>query len=410
MNYTDVDDKTIKRSREQYPNDSPKNALKKLTDHFIKLFLKDMALIGNETHNIDFVRATDYIDKIKEKIQLLVEEDMAYISDDGVYFSIQAYKNSGKIYGQLLNLDSANTSEARINNDEYDKEQVHDFALWKKAKPGEPVWKFDLNGINLDGRPGWHIECSVMSEERLGLPFDIHTGGVDLIFPHHENEIAQSTAGKPLVKMSNFFMHNSHVLVNEKKMSKSLGNFYRLSDIVKENLDAAAFRLMVLQARYRSELDFTLDNLRDAKNRLINMRRSMSWIYHSGVLASRPMHGLTADFARFKNEILEALGDDLNTPKALSLIDGYTNSFNGVPASQLDIPAVEEFAGFVHELLGIDILDTTIDKSIRDLINRREDARKKGDWATADEIRQELTSKKVRVDDTEFGPIWYLER
>jgi len=224
MNYTDVDDKTIARSSDMYPEESPETALKLLTDEYKRSFLKDMQAVGNDINDIKFVSAVENIADMRNLITTLYKDGFAYIADDGVYFSIDKYRESGKKYGQLLELSELNTSQSRISNDEYDKESVHDFALWKTRKGDEPAWEFDLDGSNLLGRPGWHIECSVMSTKNLGQPFDIHTGGVDLIFPHHENEIAQSTAGQDNL-YAKFFVHNEHLLVDGKKMSKSLNNF-----------------------------------------------------------------------------------------------------------------------------------------------------------------------------------------
>ncbi len=216
MNFTDVDDKTIRRSREDYADLEPIDALKKLTTKYGNLFIEDMQKIGNDTEALSFIKAADdaTIEGMRELIKSLYEGGFAYVADDGVYFSIEAYKKSGKTYGQLVELSEANTSSERIQNDEYDKESIHDFSLWKTKKPGEPAWEFTLDGHDLTGRPGWHLECSVMSKMGLGQPFDIHTGGIDLTFPHHENEIAQSTAGQSDPTYAQVFVHNEHILVD----------------------------------------------------------------------------------------------------------------------------------------------------------------------------------------------------
>jgi cysteinyl-tRNA synthetase len=197
MNITDIDDKTVGRSRELYPGMEPKEALKKLTDGCIDSFVEDMKAVGNkvDAKDLKLVRATEHIEEMKTLIRSLHEQGFAYIADDGIYFSIKAYKESGKVYGQLSEVSASTTSQARIDNDEYDKESAHDFALWKAKKGNEPSWDFEIANEDINGRPGWHIECSTMSTAYLNQPFDIHSGGVDLIFPHHENEIAQSTAG-----------------------------------------------------------------------------------------------------------------------------------------------------------------------------------------------------------------------
>src|SRR6266542_443887 len=246
MNYTDVDDKTIRRSAET-GNADPRSALHELTNTYIDIFQQDMHKIGNDVAAITFLRATDHIDAMQDLIQRLHDKGFAYVADDGVYFSIEAYRKSGKTYGQLLEISASNTSEARVQNDEYDKESVHDFALWKKQKDGEPAWGFMLDGQDINGRPGWHVECSAMSRVGLGQPFDIHTGGIDLIFPHHANEIAQSTAGEDNPVMARFFAHNDHILVDGKKMAKSAKNFYTFEVVNKFVYEHLDFPLVIMQ-------------------------------------------------------------------------------------------------------------------------------------------------------------------
>ena len=184
MNITDVDDKTIRRSQEDDNESSPEIALKELTTKYELIFKDDIKAVGVNQDRYQFIRATDSIAAIQDLIRKLIDDGFAYITDDGIYFSITEYQKSGKKYGQLIDLDIKDSSKARINNDEYDKHSVHDFALWKLRREGEPSWSFEINGKDYFGRPGWHIECSAMSTEMLGQPFDIHTGGIDLIFPH----------------------------------------------------------------------------------------------------------------------------------------------------------------------------------------------------------------------------------
>ncbi|MDQ3123521.1 MAG: cysteine--tRNA ligase, partial [bacterium] len=174
MNFTDVDDKTIRRSREQDPGSDPLKALKTITEKYAQIFLEDMEAIGNDVNVYEFIKATDYVPQMQLLIKELLNSGIAYKTDDGIYFSITTYRERGKTYGQLLTLTVENTSEARIQNDEYDKATTHDFALWKKQKDGEPAWNFEIEGESFKGRPGWHIECSAMSKTTLGLPFDIH--------------------------------------------------------------------------------------------------------------------------------------------------------------------------------------------------------------------------------------------
>src|SRR5690606_9057256 len=295
---------------EENPTIDPKQSLGELTDRYSGVFLDDMRAIGNDVDALEFKKATDHITQMQEMVRKLLEAGIAYTADDGVYFSISAYRQKGKKYGQLLKLTEASTTEARIQNDEYDKESVHDFALWKKQKDGEPAWGFEIDGQRLDGRPGWHIECSAMSEAALGLPFDIHTGGVDLIFPHHENEIAQSTAANGQDLMAKIFFHNEHVLVDGKKMSKSLGNFITLKDIKAKGFDPMAFRLLVLQSHYRSQSNFTWEILESAQNRLDELRAWADLRYQSST-DIMPQE-LDEMFRDTRQNILTTMQSDLN--------------------------------------------------------------------------------------------------
>lgn len=403
MNYTDVDDKTIRRSRQDYPDDTPDDALQKLTDMFIGVFHDNMRAIGNDTDAMTFIRATQpqAIEAMKELIADLHKAGVAYLADDGVYFSIEAYRKSGKTYGQLLKLTEGNTSEARIQNDEYDKESVHDFALWKKRKDDEPFWEFSLDGQPLDGRPGWHIECSAISKIGLGQPFDVHTGGVDLIFPHHENEIAQSTATTEGAVMATIFAHNEHILVDGKKMSKSAKNFYTLDDMKDKGYDPLAFRLKVLQSHYRSQINFTWDSLEAAQNLLQSLR---AWADLKHQKAAH-QEGLDKAYAEPLKKILAAVQDDLNTPLALSVLAELSSSAEG---QGVDKEKIQPMLTIIDKLFGLQLAsrpDITHDQ--KDLIADREAARHTKDWAKSDEIRDELLGYGIGVRDTPTGPIWF---
>ncbi len=386
MNFTDVDDKTIRRSHEQDPDSAPEEALKNLTRTYEQIFLNDMAAIGNDVETINWVRATESIDKMQSLITKLYRDGFAYVADDGVYFSIEKYKASGKTYGQLLKLDTKNTSAARIDNDEYDKESVHDFALWKIRKDDEPAWEFELDGHNLIGRPGWHIECSAMSIDSLGQPFDIHTGGVDLVFPHHENEIAQSTAGKDDPVYAKYFVHNEHLLVNGKKMSKSLNNFYTLEDIKERGFDPLAFRLMVLQAHYRSQLNFTWENLEAAQNRLKNLYAWADLVHQSEQTESK------VEFI----QLHEALAEDLATPAALAILENIEKS-----------APTNEILNYADRLLGLKFSNRSdISDEQKQVMKERQKARDAKDFAKSDKLRDTLKDQGIAVRDTEHGQIW----
>lgn len=374
MNITDVDDKTIKRSKEKYPDLDPKEALTKLTREYEGLFMKDLAAIGNGLEAVKFVRATDSIEQMQELIRKLHKDGFAYIADDGLYFSISKYQESGKAYGQLTKIDAANTSQARIQNDEYDKESAHDFALWKLKKEGEPAWPFELDGKQLEGRPGWHIECSAMSVGALGQPFDIHTGGIDLVFPHHENEIAQSTAGQDNPLMAKLFFHNEHLLVDGKKMSKSLNNFYTLEDVTKKGFDPLAFRLLVLQSHYRKQSNFTWEALEAAQNRLSDLRAAADALLQQGAKGVESISAQTA------------LENDLDLPSVLThgMSALATTTALGLQLDQRAMPTGEQ----------------------QKLLDEREAARAAQDWTRSDELRDQLKAQGIEVRDTDHGQVW----
>ena len=405
MNFTDVDDKTIKRGAESYGDMEPMAALAKLTEEYGRIFLADMQAVGNDVAAVTFTKATEHIKDMQKLIRQLHKDGFAYVADDGVYFSIKAYKKSGKKYGQLTEVTVSSTSEARIHNDEYDKESAHDFALWKTQKPGEPAWEFELDGHDLKGRPGWHIECSAMSRQALDQPFDIHTGGVDLIFPHHENEIAQSTAGRSDPVYAKLFAHNEHLLVDGKKMSKSLGNFFTLKDIQEKGYDPLAFRLLVLQAHYRSQANFSWANLEAAQNRLQDLRAlaALRWqprkvAHDSGTQALRDIVA----------ELAGILADDLDTPQALAYLSRVSTQLLVVHIEEDMVDHFEAMLQGVDELLGLGLLDIAdITPEQKKLIAKREEARAKKDWQESDKLRDELASHGVGLHDHPHGVIWF---
>lgn len=403
MNYTDIDDKTVRRSHELYPNDDPMSALKRLTSQYISIFQDDMKMIGNRTDNITYLPATDYIEEMQQLIKQLIIKKFAYIADDGVYFSIEAYKKSGKKYGQLLKITARNTSKERIQNDEYDKESVHDFALWKKQKVGEPSWQFILGNVDLTGRPGWHIECSAMTRKALNQPFDIHTGGVDNIFPHHENEIAQSTAGEENPVMSRFFIHGEHLLIDGGRMGKSLKNFYTVEDIVKKGYAPLAFRMLVLQSHYRSQVNLTWGNLDAAQNRLKALQAFADLRFQSVKTDGLPK----TDFSKYKDAIIAALGNDLATPKALAILGDIADKLqSGVPDTQLK--ELTNFLTFVDTAFGLQLFDSSdIADTYKRLIEEREHARQSKNWEKSDELRNKLLELGIGLRDSQYGPIWY---
>jgi cysteinyl-tRNA synthetase len=408
MNYTDVDDKTIRRSHETYPDEEPMAALKKLTSSYIDLFLEDMQRLGNRTDNIEFMSATENIEPMKKLISDLHQAGFAYIADDGVYFSIATYQKSGKKYGQLLQLSAENTSQARIQNDEYDKDSVHDFALWKTQKGNEPAWEFTLEGKDLTGRPGWHIECSAMAHSGLGQPFDIHTGGVDNIFPHHENEIAQSTALEKDPTMAQFFVHGEHLLVESKKMAKSANNFYTLQDIIDRPCDPLAFRLMILQSHYRSQANFSWENVEAADNRLSHWRQIAALRHQThDTLASDK--DKTAQLLAAKQAIVEALSNDLDTPGALAVIDDAFGRLDSTGISAIHQSGLDQLLELVDATLGLGLKASTPDISDdqKRKILERQNARQAQNWQVSDEIRDELLGQGIALKDGAKNATWF---
>lgn len=407
MNITDIDDKTIQASQNEYPNIKPEKALHEHTRYYEKLFMEDMRQVGNDVDAITFIRATQSIESMQELIKTLYDSGIAYTSGDGIYFSIGAYKKSGKKYGQLVEITAESTGASRVDNDEYDKENIHDFALWKKQKANEPAWAFTLDNQDMTGRPGWHIECSAMSSGALGQPFTIHTGGIDLAFPHHENEIAQSTAadGELLAK---WFVHNEHVLVDGKKMSKSLKNFYTLADITKREYDPLAFRLFCLQGHYRKQSNFSWKNLQAASNRLRHLRElaELRWQYLD-FLSEDEMELIT----RTQSDMRKALADDLNTPQALAALSHAVDIFGVSGLSKDSAESFEKLLQFTDEVLGLRLIESTpdIEPHHKELIKQREDARTDKDFASADEARDKLLEDGIRLNDTPHGVLWHRE-
>jgi len=393
MNITDVDDKTIRDSKIEFPGTDPIKSLGKLTDKYTKVFLNDIKASGVCIDEITLISAVDTIPEMILLTQKLLDNDIAYIADDGVYFSITKYYQKGHIYGVLQKV-ATQQSKARVANDEYDKESASDFALWKKALPGEPSWpaKFseDLMVTEMAGRPGWHIECSAMSEKLLGVPFDIHTGGIDLKFPHHENEIAQ-TIGAGNESLANYFVHNNHILVDGKKMSKSMGNVYTLRDVENKGFSPTAFRLLVLESHYHSESNFSWDILQAANNRYKN------WLSIIDTVWQLPESDDTSLIANLNI----ALADNINTPLALKHIESYLEMVVAVEMSPNK--AVIEH---IEAALGLELVFRDIPKTIKDLLDKRKSARLAKDWIKSDEIRDELAKLNIHVRDARTGQIW----
>ncbi len=397
MNITDVDDKTIRDSKAAYPDEDPLAALQKLTKKYTDVFKSDLAATGCDLDSIQFISAVDTIDDMITLIQRIIDAGFAYAAEDGIYFSIAHYASAGHEYGLLQKVDTA-SSKARVANDEYDKDAASDFALWKRAEEGEPSWKasftIDEESVAMPGRPGWHIECSAMSEKLLGVPFDIHTGGVDLKFPHHENEIAQTCAAGA-EHLANYFVHNNHILVDGKKMSKSLGNFYTLRDIEEKGYNPQDFRMLVLESHYRSESNFSCEILEAARNRM------KSWRSSADLLWQLPEQRHNVD--NIQSIISNALMKDLDTPKALSDLSLYFAIFEKELTSS---PARADIA-YIESALGLQILGEDISPAQKKLLEERSKARNERNWEESDRIRDELDHQGIGINDGPRGQIWY---
>lgn len=389
MNITDVEDKIIR--------DSAKAGVdyKMYTKPFEVEFLSNLSDLNIETAE-KMPHATAEIPTMIKIIEKLLKTGHAYKSEDGsIYFSVIKFKNYGKLSG-LENRELK--SGARVLQDEYDKENAQDFALWKAAKEGEPSWK-GPEGIM--GRPGWHIECTAMSLKYLGEQIDIHTGAVDLIFPHHENEIAQSEAytGKtPFVK---YWFHPEHLLVNGQRMGKSLGNFYILSDLKKKlNVEPLAYRLLCLTSHYRDRLNFTEESIFAASITLTKLRRDIAKLRFFKAKTVT----VKADLDKFKS----LLSDDLNVPQALALLFSILNG----PLEQ-DSAHKLGFALEADKVFGLGlnrILYKNPPAEIEKIVQEREIARKAGDYKKSDELRNILSDKCYSIDDTKIGPFVYKSK
>jgi cysteinyl-tRNA synthetase len=402
MNITDVDDKTIALLKTKHGD--LKSELHKITEPLYREFAVDAEAVGVDLDAFDIQRATDpkNIAAMQDLIRELVAKNIAYVSDGSVYFSITAYEKAGYKYGVLSNVHF--DPKERIDNDEYDKESARDFVLWKGYKEGEPSWDFELNGHQLPGRPGWHIECSAMSTQELGQPFDIHTGGIDLIFPHHENEIAQSR-GANGKQLANYFVHNNHVLVEGEKMSKSLGNVFTLADIEKRNIDASAFRLMILQAHYTSELNFSWQDL-EAKQEFLHKLRA--WADRQFEPESDINNdSLEADLDVLRQRFDEAIYDDLSTPKALAEISQFIDNIDQKGISAADRKPFAATLDYIDEVLalGLSSRDDLEDKQ-KELLEKRGQLRLEKKFAEADEIRDLLRKQGIEIEDTTYGVRW----
>ncbi len=398
MNITDIDDKTIRRSQEE------NRSLVDFTSEYTSAFFDDLESL-NIVPAHHYPRATDFVSQMISMIEALENKGYTYTTEDGsVFYKISKFED----YGKLARLDPEQLkSGERVEDDEYEKEEGRDFALWKgyKKEDGDVFWDSPWG----KGRPGWHIECSVMSTYYLGEHFDIHCGGVDNIFPHHENEIAQSCAasGKKFV---NYWLHNEHLLVESEKMSKSAGNFYTLRSLIDKGFSLESIRYTLMSSHYRSKLNFTTDKVRASQksiHRLRELRRRLENIKSSeGIDLDIGVKNMLSLFSK-------QLGDDLNISGALGELFTWVSSLfvlldNGDININLAQKALEGLRK-VDSVLGVIFFENSgqdLSLEVEKLIDLRGRARQEKDWATADKIRDKLDDMGIILDDTADGTLW----
>jgi cysteinyl-tRNA synthetase len=398
MNITDVEDKIIAGAAKQG------KTLKQYTEVYTKAFFDDAKALRLETPE-HIAKATEHVRDMAEAVETLTAKGCTYVSDGSTYFRIASFPE----YGKLSHNDfSGIRSGARVDVDEYEKDNARDFVLWKARKGDEPYWHEPLG----DGRPGWHIECSVMAMKYLGETLDIHAGGVDLTFPHHENEIAQSESltGKPF---SRFWLHSEHLLVEWQKMSKSLGNFYTLRDLQDRGYKPEAVRYLLASVPYRKKLNFTFDGL-DAANTAIQRLRN----FKSRLDDQKFEQGGSGDTSSDANEALkrfeEALDDDLNTAEALGVVFEFVRDMNtaidegrfGQENRAAAYRVLQAFDQIFDVLVPTEENGALSETEVEEKIAERTAAKKTRDFQKSDEIRAWLLGKGIVLEDTRDGVRW----
>jgi cysteinyl-tRNA synthetase len=396
MNLTDIDDRIISRAAEQGITHG------QLTDRYATRFLADVDAVGMTRPDV-LPRATGHIPQIADLVATLLERGHAYRTDDGsIFFRIASWPPYGRL--ARLDPDSLRVGE-RVESDEYAKDDVRDFALWKGPKPGEPSWDTRIG----PGRPGWHVECSAMSMAHLGPSFDIHTGGEDLVFPHHEDELAQSEAatGQPFVQV---WLHCAHLRVGGEKMARRSGNFERVSELIDAGVAPRALRFALISVHYRAPLNYTDGSLASAAAAVERVDALLAGLaaYHE----DRPDDPeLPHVLDRIRSGFDEALDDDLNISEALAaLFDGVRELNRRMDARSLSTADAGRATALVREIdevLGIAApAAPTLDPALQDLLDRRSAARAARDWAASDRLRDELLAAGIAVEDTRDGQRW----
>src|ERR1700720_1488647 len=407
MNLTDVDDRIIANAAKAAVS------IREYTQKFVQAFFDDCKTLSIEAPE-HWIRATDYIDDMVKLIQRLQEKSYTYAGDGSIYYRIAKFPD----YGKLSKIDvSGIQAGARVDNDRYEKESARDFALWKAPKPGEHFWETPIG----PGRPGWHIECSAMAMKYLGDTLDIHTGGIDLAFPHHENEIAQSEAatGKRFVR---YWLHAEHLLVEGEKMSKSLGNFFTLRDLFGKGYKPSALRFALASVPYRKQLNFTFDGLRQAASSVDRLRNFADRL-KQGKFAPGQHPGMSERIAKAAADFDAGLSDDLNTAQALAaaydLVREANVAIDKGEFRQADVAAAQQFLATFDRVfavledndaaklseLGYGKESALTDADIEKLVADRQAARKRRDFASSDRIRQELADHGIILEDSKDGSV-----
>lgn len=401
QNFTDVDDKIIKRANEEGLT------FKEVSEKYIEEYKVDAKGLNVRDASIH-PKATENIDEIINIIKTLEEKGFAYAVEGDVYFSTKKFKEYGKLSHQPLEDLEAG---ARISIGELKKEPM-DFALWKNAKPGEPYWESPWG----NGRPGWHIECSAMVRRYLGETIDIHCGGQDLIFPHHENEIAQSECcnGTPF---ANYWMHNGYINVDNVKMSKSLGNFFTVRDVANE-FGYEPIRYLMISSQYRSPINYSIDIINQCKaslNRLYTCRDSLDFALNNATEeAAANDEEISKLFAERKQQFIDAMNDDFNTADAVAAVFDLVRDINTKVLESNSKALINGAIKIFDELCGVLGLvynrkTVSLDEEVEALIAERTEARKNKNWARADEIRDKLKEMKIVLEDTPQGIKWHIE-
>jgi cysteinyl-tRNA synthetase len=413
MNLTDVDDRIIANAA------AAGKSIRDYTEKFVQAFFDDCKTLSIETPE-HWIRATDNIDDMVKLIQRLQERTFTYSSEGSIYYRIAKFP----AYGKLSKIDLAGIQAgARVDNDRYEKESARDFALWKAPKPGEHFWETPIG----PGRPGWHIECSAMAMKYLGETLDIHAGGIDLAFPHHENEIAQSegATGKTFVR---YWLHAEHLLVEGEKMSKSLGNFFTMRDLFAKGYKPSALRFALASVPYRKQLNFTFDGLQQATSSVERLRNFADRL-KQGKFPAGNQKGMAARIAKAAEEFDAGLSDDLNTARALAAVFDMVREANIAMDKgefrQGDVAAAQEFLGTFDKIFAV-LEDNDGEKlqrlgygtpssgpsdaEIDTLVAERNAAKKKRDFATADRIRKELADRGIIIEDAKDGSVRWKRR